>query len=151
MATSAQTLSTILDTLAKEFNFDKTAACHILARDCLLPKKLMQSSVAPKKASPWASKKAEEVATEHGIIPEGTGSGKDGKWTVADVKKLLEPPVKEKQNASPHAVKLALEHNIDLKSVKGSGKDGKILLKDVEKLIEESDEEEEESDEEEGN
>jgi pyruvate/2-oxoglutarate dehydrogenase complex dihydrolipoamide acyltransferase (E2) component len=150
MATSAQTLSTILDTLAKEFNFDKTEACQLLASESLLPKKLMPSPAAPvKKASPWGSKKAEELAAEHGIIPTRPGSGKDGKWILSDVKKLLETPVKEKPNASPHAVKLALEHNIDLKEVEGSGKDGKILLKDVEKLIEdEESDDEEESDEE---
>lgn len=144
MATSAQTLSTILDTLAKEFHFDKDDALSLLASESLLPKKLMPSPAAPaKKASPWGSKKAEEVAAEHGIIPTGPGSGKDGKWILSDVKKLLDEPVKEKPNASPQAVKLALENNIDLKKVEGSGKDGKILLKDVEKLIEESDEEEE--------
>ena len=144
MATSAQTLSTILDTLSQEFHFDKTEAFQLLASESLLPKKLMPSPAAPaKKASPWGSKKAEELAAEHGIIPTGAGSGKDGKWILSDVKKLLETPVKEKPNASPHAVKLALEHNIDLKKVEGSGKDGKILLKDVEKLIEESDDDEE--------
>ena len=145
MATSAQTLSTILDTLAQEFNFDKTAACHILARESLLPKKLMPSPAAlAKKASPWGSKKAEEIAAEHGIIPTGPGSGKDGKWILSDVKKLLDKPVKAKVNASPAAVKLALENKIDLTDVIGSGQDGKILVKDVKDLVSESEDEESE-------
>ena len=145
MATSAQTLSTILDTLAKEFNFDKTEACQLLARESLLPKKLMPSPAAPaKKASPWGSKKAEEVAAEHGITPNGPGSGKDGKWVLADVKKLLDAPVKTKVNASPAAVKLALENKIDLTGIVGSGQDGKILIKDVKDLVSESEEEDSE-------
>ena len=146
MATSAQTLSTILDTLAKEFNFDKTDACKLLASESLLPKKLMPSPAAPaKKASPWGSKKAEEVAAEHGIIPTGRGSGKDGKWILDDVKKLLDKPVKAKINASPSAVKLALENKIDLTGVVGSGQDGKILVKDVKELVAVSEDEKSES------
>lgn len=137
MATSAQTLSTIIGTLSKEFNFDKADALSLLGRDGLLPKKLMQSSAAPaKKASPWGSKKAEEVAAEHGITPNGPGSGKDGKWVLADVKKLLDTPTKTKVNASPAAVKLALENKVDLTGVVGSGQDGKILVKDVKELVE---------------
>ena len=151
MATSAQTLSTILDTLAMEFNFDKTEACQLLASKSLLPKKLMPSPAAPaKKASPWGSKKAEELAAEHGIIPTGEGKGKNGKWILSDVKKLLETPVKEKLNASPAAVKLALEHNINLKEVKGAGQGNKILLKDVKDFLAKIEEEEEESYEEDG-
>ena len=144
MATSAQTLSTILDTLAKEFKFDKADALSLLASESLLPKKLMPSPAAPaKKASPWGSKKAEEVAAEHGIIPTGPGSGKDGKWVLSDVKKLLDEPVKAKVNASPAAIKLALENKIDLSGVVGSGKDDKILVKDVKDLLAESEDEEE--------
>ena len=151
MATSADTLSKILDTLAKEFNFDKTEACQLLASESLLPKKLMPSPAAPaKKASPWGSKKAEELAAEHGIIPTGEGKGKNGKWILSDVKKLLETPVKEKLNASPAAVKLALEHNINLKEVKGAGQGNKILLKDVKDFLAKIEEEEEESYEEDG-
>jgi len=136
MATSADTLSKIIDTLAEEFNFDKTEARQLLASESLLPKKLMPSPVAPaKKASIWASKKAEQLAAEHGIIPTGKPSRPDGKWNIADVRKLLETPVKEKLNASPAAVKLALEHNIDLKEVKGPGQGDKILVKNVKDFL----------------
>lgn len=132
MATSAQTLSTIIDTLAKNYNFDKADAIDLLSRDALLPKKLIPSPAAKsKKDSPWASKKAEEVAAEYGITPNGPGSGKDGKWILSDVKKLMEKPVKTKLNASPHAVKFATENGVDLTGKVGSGTDGKILLKDV--------------------
>ena len=147
MATSADTLSKILDTLAKEFNFGYADALRLLASESLLPKKLMPfnfDKAAPaKKASLWGSKKAEELASEHGIIPSGPGSGKDGKWVLSDVKKLLDEPVKAKVNASPAAIKLALENKIDLSGVVGSGKDDKILVKDVKDLLAESEDEEE--------
>ena len=148
MATSAQTLSTIIDALAKEFGFDKAGALSLLASEELLPKKLMTPPAAPaKKASLWGSKRAEEVAAEHGITPTGSGSGKDGKWVLADVKKLIDAPVKTKINASPAAVKLALEKKIDLASVKGSGQDEKILVKDVKDLVSESEDEESDAEE----
>ena len=150
MATSAQTLSTIIETLSEKFDFDKDAALRHLLNKELLPKKLIPSPAAPvKQASPWASKKAEEVAAEHGIIANGPGSGKDGKWVLADVKKVLErvaPSAKTKVNASPHAVKFALENSVDLKGRVGSGVDGKILLKDVQDWAEEDDDDDEDED-----
>ena len=147
MATSAQTLSTIIDTLAKEYGFANEEALSLLAREDLLPKKLIISPAAPaKKASPWGSKKAEEVAAEHGITPNGPGSGKDGKWVLSDVKKLIVAPIKKKVNASPAAVKFALENKIDLSGVVGSGQDGKILIKDVKGLVQEQSDEESDED-----
>ena len=142
--TSAQNLSAIISTLSRKYKFSENEAIECLWDAELLPKKM-----APKKDKPvyiWASKKAEELATTHGVtlLQEGNGSGKDGKYTIADIQKLIQSPVKEKMLVSPNALTLAKEHGIDLVGKKGSGKDGRILLKDVEKLITNDDSEHDE-------
>lgn len=139
MATSAQTLATIIDTLSNKYKFDSAKAIDFLAKEELLPKKML-----PKKAkddSIWASKKAEELAATHGIIPDGTGSGKDGKWTLADVEKAMTRAVKSKLLISPNALNLANEKKLSLSGRIGSGKDGRILLKDVQGWLDEGDDE----------
>jgi pyruvate/2-oxoglutarate dehydrogenase complex dihydrolipoamide acyltransferase (E2) component len=92
--------------------------------------------------STWASKKAEELASLHGVIPEGPGSGKNGKWTLSDVDKAMTKPAKNKMLVSPNALNLANEKGLSLVGKKGSGKDGRILLKDVEAWIDDEDNEE---------
>ena len=141
MATSAQTLATIIDVLSKNFKFDSDAAITLLAKEELLPKKMIPKE--NKDDSPWASKKAEELASEYRILPSGPGSGKNGKWTLADVKNAMEKPTKTKMLVSPNALNLANEKGISLVGKKGSGKDGRILIKDVEAMIDEDDDEEE--------
>lgn len=141
MATSAQTLATIIDVLSKKFKFDGDAAITLLAKEELLPKKMIPKE--NKDDSPWASKKAEELASEYRILPSGPGSGKNGKWTLSDVKNAMEKPTKTKMLVSPNALNLANEKGISLVGKKGSGKDGRILLKDVEAMIDEDDDEEE--------
>lgn len=134
MATSAQSLSNIISLLSKKYKFDEDNAIMFLAKEELLPKKLL-----PKQNNDnniWASKKAEELASIHGIIADGPGSGKDGKWTLKDVQKIMEKPTKTKMLISPTALNLANEHGISLSDKTGSGKDGRILLKDVEKWME---------------
>ena len=139
MATSAAKLAEIIDVLAKEFDFEPEDAIKLLAADSLLPKKLMPSSPAtpatPKKTSIWASKQAQLLAEEHGINLDGVvGSGRDGKYTISDVKGYMTPPPKKsKLNASPHAVKFSLENDLKLDGRIGTGTDGKILLADVQK------------------
>lgn len=141
MATSAQTLATIIDVLAKKYKFDTDKAIALLAKEELLPKKMMPKE--NKDDSPWASKKAEELASVHGIVAEGPGSGKNGKWTLSDVEKAMAKPAKTKLLVSPNALNLANEKGISLVGKKGSGKDGRILLKDVESWIDDEDDEEE--------
>ena len=145
MATSAQTLATIIETLSVKYKFDKDSAIDHLATCELLPKKLLPK--APKQVTGFASKKAEEVAAEHGIVPDGPGSGKDGKWTIKDVQSKMTTPVATKLLVSPNALSLANEHQLDLAGRKGTGKDGRILVKDVEGwLAAEGDDDEEELD-----
>jgi pyruvate/2-oxoglutarate dehydrogenase complex dihydrolipoamide acyltransferase (E2) component len=141
MATSAQTLATIIDTLSKKYKFDSDNAISLLAKEELLPKKMIPKQ--SKDESPWASKKAEELAATRGIIAEGPGSGKNGKWTLSDVEKAMTKPAKTKLLVSPNALNLANEKGISLVGKKGSGKDGRILLKDVEAWLDEEDDEEE--------
>ena len=141
MATSAQTLATIIDVLAKKYKFDNDKAIALLAKEELLPKKMIPKE--NKDESPWASKKAEELASTHGIVAEGPGSGKNGKWTLADVEKAMAKPAKTKLLVSPNALNLANDKGISLVGKKGSGKDGRILLKDVESWIDDEDDEEE--------
>ena len=141
MATSAKTLETIINTLSKKYKFDANSAIVLLAKEELLPKKMLPKE--SKDDSPWASKKAEEVASAHGIVAEGPGSGKNGKWTLVDVEKAMSKPAKSKILVSPNALNLANEKGLTLVGKKGSGKDGRILLKDVEGWLEdESDTEE---------
>lgn len=137
MATSAQTLANIIETLAKQYKFEETEAIAILAKQELLPKKLIPKDA--KADTKWASKRAEEVGTAHGIVPEGPGSGKNGKWTLADVEKAMAKPVKAKLLVSPVALNLANEKGLDLTGKTGSGKDGRILVKDVESWLAEED------------
>jgi len=144
MATSAQTLATIIENLSVKYKFDKEDAIGHLATHELLPKKLLPK--AQKSVTGFASKKAEEVAAEHGIVPDGPGSGKDGKWTIKDVQSKMTAPVATKLLVSPNALSLANEHKIDLVGRKGTGKDGKILVKDVEGWLSAEDDDDDELD-----
>jgi pyruvate/2-oxoglutarate dehydrogenase complex dihydrolipoamide acyltransferase (E2) component len=141
MATSSQTLATIIDVLSKKYKFDCDKAIALLAKEELLPKKMLPKK--SKEDSHWASKKAEELASIHGIIPNGPGSGKDGRWTLSDVNDAMAKPVKTKMLVSPNALNLANEKGLSLVGKTGSGKDGRILLKDVESWLDEADDEEE--------
>ena len=130
MATSADTLSTIIATLAKKYKFDNDKALSLLADKELLPKKMLPK--ISKSESIWASKKAQELAEKHGIVPTGTGSSKTGKFTLPDVAKLLiSTPTATKTNISPDALVFANANDIKFAGKTGSGKDGRILLKDV--------------------
>ena len=140
MATSAQTLSTIIDVLSKKYKFDCDKAIALLAKEELLPKKMLPKE--SKDDSPWASKKAEELASTHGIVAEGPGSGKNGKWTLSDVEKAMAKPAKNKMLVSPNALNLANDKGLSLVGKVGSGKDGRILLKDVEAWVDDEDDEE---------
>jgi pyruvate/2-oxoglutarate dehydrogenase complex dihydrolipoamide acyltransferase (E2) component len=135
MATSAQTLSTIIDELLKHKPADRDAAIKLLAKKALLPKKLAEAPKV-KKVSRFASKAAEEFAEAKGItIPDdfkGTANG--DKISVKDLKQLAEGPKKVKLNASPHAQQFARDNGIDISKVIGTGAEGKIKLSDVKSL-----------------
>ena len=141
MATSAATLQTIIDTLSKKYKFNSDEAIKILSADELLPKKMIPKEINAD-GNIWASKKAEELASQYKIVPTGDGSGKNGKWTLKDIEKLMEKPTKSKINISPNALNLANEKGLSLSGKTGTGKDGRILLKDVENWIKSDDKDE---------
>jgi pyruvate/2-oxoglutarate dehydrogenase complex dihydrolipoamide acyltransferase (E2) component len=135
MATSADTLSTIIDELLKHKPADRDAAIKLLAKKALLPKKLTEAPKV-KKVSRFASKAAEEFAEAKGItIPDdfkGTANG--DKISVKDLKQLAEGPKEPKLNASPGARQFARDNGIDISKVIGTGKEGGVVLADVKKL-----------------
>ena len=136
MATSADTLSMIIDLLVKERPKTRDAAMAILSAKGCLPKKLL---VVPtvKQVSIFASKAAEDYAVAKDVkIPAGyKGTAAKDKYSVKDLKALVEGAAKTKTaNASPSALQFARDNGIDIDTATGSGVDGKILLKDVKGL-----------------
>lgn len=134
MATSAQTLSLIIDELVKAKPLDRSAAITLLAAKGFLPKKLSEKP-KEKKVSRFASKAAEDFAEAKSIvIPDGfKGTAANDKISVKDLKQLAEGPKKAKVNASPSAQQFCRDNGLDItKAVGGgSGTEGKVLLKDV--------------------
>lgn len=135
MATSAQTLSLIIDELVKAKPLDRDAAVTLLAAKGYLPKKLSEKP-KEKKTSIFASRAAEDFAESKNIVvPDGfKGTANGDKISVKDLKQLAEGPKKTKVNASPSAQQFCRDNGLDITKVKGSGADGKILLKDVKDL-----------------
>jgi pyruvate/2-oxoglutarate dehydrogenase complex dihydrolipoamide acyltransferase (E2) component len=135
MATSAQTLSLIIDELVKAKPLDRDAAVTLLAAKGYLPKKLTEKP-KEKKVSRFASKAAEDFAEAKGmVVPDGfKGTAANDKISVKDLKQLAEGPKKNKVNASPSAQQFCRDNGLDISKVTGSGTDGKVLLKDVKDL-----------------
>jgi pyruvate/2-oxoglutarate dehydrogenase complex dihydrolipoamide acyltransferase (E2) component len=135
MATSAQTLSLIIDELVKAKPLNRDEAVTLLAAKGFLPKKLSEKP-KEKKTSRFASKAAEEFAEAKSIVvPDGfKGTANNDKISVKDLKQLAEGPKKTKVNASPSAQQFCRDNGLDITKVKGSGTDGKVLLKDVKDL-----------------
>lgn len=136
MATSADTLSMIIDLLVKERPKTRDAAMALLSSKGCLPKKLL---VVPtvKQVSLFASKAAEDYAVAKDVkIPAGfKGTAAKDKYSVKDLKALVEGAAKTKTvNASPSALQFARDNGINIDTATGSGVDGKILLKDVKGL-----------------
>jgi len=135
MATSAQTLSLIIDELVKAKPIDRDAAVALLAAKGFLPKKLTEVP-KKKKTSLFASKAAEDFADAKSlVIPDGfKGTAVNDKISVKDLKQLAEGPKKTKANASPSAQQFARDNGIDISKISGSGTEGKVLLSDVKDL-----------------
>lgn len=139
MATSAEKLSQIIDiacTLSREGKGNDEVMLELASRD-LLPKKLLPKPKIEKEVvSMYASKQAEAAALTGKLELElGKGSGKQGKYTLADIKNLLEGPKKKPTAISPSALQLANENGITIAGVVGSGHEGRIVLKDIQALL----------------
>ena len=132
MATSAQTLSLIIDEMLKNKPANRDAALLLLSSKGYLPKKMTEKP-KEKKTSVFASKAAEDFAEAKNIVvPEGfKGSAANDKISVKDLKQIAEGPKTPKVNASPTAQQYARDNGIDMTKVTGTGAEGKILLKDV--------------------
>ena len=99
MATPADKLATIIETLSKKYNFSNDDAITFLYEEELLPKKLLPKETKETKGdNVWASKKAQELAEEHDVVfrHSGNGSGKNGKYTLADVERAIERRSRQK-------------------------------------------------------
>ena len=134
MATSADTIKIIIETMLTETPDDYASAVELLSRKGLLPKKMIEVK-KEKKVSRFASAAAEDFAQSNDIdVTDIVGTGNGDKITVVDLKKHLKPKVK-KANASSKALQFARDEGIDISEITGSGKNGAVKLEDVKKLV----------------
>ena len=145
MPTSAdkllQILNVTIDISSKGKDLDEVIK-QLALRD-LLPKKLLPKHLTDQQVfvSLYASKQAEAAAVNRQLSLEvGKGSGKHGKYTLADIKQIIDGPKKlTASHISPSALQIAKDYNINITDIVGSGKDGRILLKDVQPLVKKHD------------
>jgi len=137
--TSAAQLTLIIDELLASKCLDQAQAFSLLESKGLLPTKLKLKPLKPSKPiSRFASQAAEDAAEAEGFFAEElrffegdfTGSSKDGKITLKDVKDLAKKN-EVKVNASPAAKAFASANGLDVGDFKGSGPDGKVLRSDL--------------------
>jgi len=139
MAISCEKFSLMLELISKEHKIDMQSLVDSLEKEDLLPKKTMTNkSTTSKDKGPYDNKRAKEFAEANGIcIKDITGTGREGRITIADMKNIVDVPVAGKAKISTAAGKLATEHGIDIATVTPSGKRGDILLKDIKLAIKE--------------
>jgi len=139
MAISCEKFTQMLEVISKEHKIDMQTLIGSLESKELLPKKMMMTKTSTSKdKGPYDNKRAKEFAEANGIcIKDIVGTGRDGRITIADMKKVVDVPVAGKVKISDAAAKLATENGIDISTITPSGKRGDILLKDVKKAIEE--------------
>lgn len=139
MAISCDKFTQMLEVISKEHKIDMQTLIGSLETKDLLPKKMMVTkSSESKDKGPYDNKRAKEFAEANGIcIKNIVGTGRDGRITIADMKKDADISVTGKVKISDAATKLANENGIDISTITPSGKRGDILLKDVKRAIEE--------------
>ena len=139
MAISCEKFTQMLEVISKEHKIDMQALIGSLESKELLPKKMMTiKAFVPKEKGPYDNKRAKEFAEANGIcIKDIVGTGREGRITIADMKKVADVPVTGKLKISDAAAKLATENGIDISTITPSGKRGDILLKDVKQAIKE--------------
>ena len=145
MPTSAEKLLQIINITCNMSREGKgfTDVIKELAHNELLPKKLLPKHMTDNQdfVPLYASKQAEAAAVNRQLSLEvGKGSGKQGKYTLADIKQIIDGPKKlTASHISPSALQIAKDYNIDITDIVGSGKDGRILLKDIQPLVKKND------------
>jgi len=130
--TSAAQLTLIIDELLASKCLDQAQAFSLLESKGLLPAKLKPKPLKPSKPiSRFASQAAEDAAEAEGFSAEDfTGSSKNGKITVKDVKDFAKKN-EVKVNASPAAKAFASANGLVVGDFTGSGPDGKVLVSDL--------------------
>lgn len=139
MAISAEKINTILEVIATEYKIDKSKIFASLEAKSLLPNKMVKANNTSDKG-PFDNKRAREFAEVNNIEIRGiVGSGRDGRITIADMKKHADSTSSttstDKIKITSAARTLAEENGIDLSTIVPSGKRGDILLKDVKDAI----------------
>ena len=138
MAISCEKFTQMLEVISKDHKIDMQALLGSLESKDLLPKKMMTIKASTSKdKGPYDNKRAKEFAEANGIcIKDIVGTGREGRITIADMKKVVDVSVTRKMKISDAAAKLAAENGIDISTVTPSGKRGDILLKDIKLAIE---------------
>jgi len=140
MAISCERFTQILEVISKEHTIDLQTLTDSLERKDLLPKKMLTNKLSTSKdKGPFDNKRAKEFAEANGICIVGiVGTGREGRITIADIKKkVVDVPVAGKVKISDAVAKLATDNGIDISTVTPSGKRGDILIRDVKRAIDE--------------
>lgn len=156
MPLSTKMILDIFETLSVQHNFDKDEAVTMLSKQFELPKNMVPNETPKKitskteKNTLFASKQAQELAELHSITPTGEGNGKNGTFTLTDIKNMMKKNNNSNQtvNISPAASKFANDNNINVSSITGTGTNGSIILKDLKDFLTKQEESNEESKEE---
>lgn len=136
MAISCEKFTQMLEVISKEHKIDMQALIGSLEANGLMPKKMTKAST-PNDKGPYDNKRAKDFAEANGIcIKDIVGTGREGRITITDMKKVVDVPVSGKIKISGAAAKLAEENGIDISKITPSGKRGDILLKDIKLAIE---------------
>lgn len=156
MPLSTKMILDIFETLSVQYNFDKDEAVTMLSKQFELPKNMVPNETPKKitskteKNTLFASKQAQELAELHSITPTGEGNGKNGTFTLTDIKNMMKKNNNSNQtvNISPAASKFANDNNINVSSITGTGTNGSIILKDLKDFLTKQEESNEQSNEE---
>jgi pyruvate/2-oxoglutarate dehydrogenase complex dihydrolipoamide acyltransferase (E2) component len=126
-------INDILRIIAEEHKISFDSLIETLKKKDMLPKTLL-GDAATDDSGPYDNKRAKKYAEDNGIsIAEIVGTGRNGRITIADMKKKTSTGGKVKISAA--AAKLASENGIDISKIVPSGKNGDILLKDIREIV----------------
>ena len=138
MAISCEKFNQMLEIISKDHKIDMQELIGSLEKKELLPKKMMTKPSTSNDKGPYDNKRAKDFAEANGIcIKNIVGTGREGRITISDMKKVGVVTASDKPKISDAATKLATENGIDISTVTPSGKRGDILLKDIKRAIEE--------------
>jgi hypothetical protein len=130
-------INDILHIIAEEHKISFDSLIETLKKKDMLPKTLSDDAPTDN-FGPYDNKRAKKYAEDNGIsIAEIVGTGRNGRITIADMKKTS---TGGKVKISAAAAKLASENGVDISKIVPSGKNGDILLKDIKEAIQNKEE-----------